>query len=605
MKLCKPQKALEAFMLGEEVHLAVFAFQASRGLWTLEEIPSAIATSRNDLFLTAFALNELDSTLLPRVLVRWKCFYSELRAMLIHFGLKNDLAKTFESIDGLHKLGMATKEAKTEKLSSIMLQYQQGQKIILKKWGPILMQLLFEQSLQMIQEVLESNEVILDFTVLANTPVDVDKPGTCQITGILLLVPHKGNFIVELANFNELGSLSREWSEKLNQVIKFLGTNKQAEYQQEADKIGKRIREMLFPFSMESVINSETVTCLYICPDFPLSNLPLDLLPWTNGKYLFEQCSISYLSCCREVLREWCFQTIQTQASCEENRDNPVHGDDTESKSTMERNPITNSVNTDCVIFADPDYDLQLNSDKESLWEILKQNLAPISKVHTKKVNRLLKSLQEADEVKYLFSIANSGVVKPITYLGKNATIFEALRVKSPLVLHFSTHGFSQPSGGNSYGGNFWTDMTTGLALAGINTYRFGETSKVVPGAGTGELTAMAVCGMNLRHTRLVYLSTCVSSVGFATIGESVGSLSQAFRAAGAETVVATLWPVMDDAARKFAIYFYNALSKPQTKPSEAINQARQELRQEAGFEHWYYWGPFVCIGYNLPLFLV
>lgn len=33
MKLWKPQKALEAFSFGEEVHLNVFALQASRGLW--------------------------------------------------------------------------------------------------------------------------------------------------------------------------------------------------------------------------------------------------------------------------------------------------------------------------------------------------------------------------------------------------------------------------------------------------------------------------------------------------------------------------------------------------------------------------------------------
>ena len=44
-------------------------------------------------------------------------------------------------------------------------------------------------------------------------------------------------------------------------------------------------------------------------------------------------------------------------------------------------------------------------------------------------------------------------------------------------------------------------------------------------------------------------ISTCVSSIGFTTPGESAGSLAQAFRAAGAETVVATLWPVSDEAA--------------------------------------------------------
>ena len=83
-----------------------------------------------------------------------------------------------------------------------------------------------------------------------------------------------------------------------------------------------------------------------------------------------------------------------------------------------------------------------------------------------------------------------------------------------------------------------------------------------------------------------------------------MSSFAQAFRAAGAETVVAALWPVIDSAALRFAVHFYHALSKPGTKPSQAVVEARQQLRQEAGFENWFFWGPFVCIGYNLPLFV-
>ena len=141
--------------------------------------------------------------------------------------------------------------------------------------------------------------------------------------------------------------------------------------------------------------------------------------------------------------------------------------------------------------------------------------------------------------------------------------------------------------------------------MAGINTYRFENQSKIIAAAGTRELTAMAACGIHLTHTRLVYVSTCVSSIGFTTPGESLGScsLAQAFRAAGAETVVTTLWPVSDEAAKKFAVHFYRALCKRGTKPSQAIVEAKLQLRQAKEFEHWFFWAPFICIGYNLPLF--
>ena len=606
MKLQQPQKALEAFALGEQAHFSVFALQARMSLWTLEDAPPMISTSRNDIFLTALALRELDPSLLPGVLVRWKCLFSEFRTLLMHFGLKSHFAKAFTSIDNLRRSGQLSKADGADNLASIMQQYQQDQRVLLEKWGPTLMLLLSQQSPNMIQAVLEPNEAVLEITAVADVPADVDRPGTVEQTGILLLLLPEGKPIVEIVDFNTLSTISKEWPIKLNEVIACppADTTKQARLQQDADEIGKKICEILFPEAVKDVINSGRVYCLYLCPDMALNNLPLDLLLWADGKYLFEKCSVSYLSCCREALREWCIHALDQKVDASKT---------TEAEAAAERNSTTNSVNTDCLLFADPDYDLEVDVLEEeggsilssAFWEALKKslNLYPESQ-QEEKLKHLPRSLEEAEDVKDLLSLPGNGLLKPQIFSGSSATLLRAIQVKSPLILHFSTHGFSQPSGGSMYGGNFWTDMTTGLALAGINTHRFGKTKKISPAAGTGELTAMAACGMDLRHTRLVYLSTCVSSIGFTTVGESVGSLAQAFRAAGAETVVATLWPVIDEAARKFAVHFYNALCEQGTKPSQAIVKAKQQLRQEAGFEHWYYWGPFICIGYNLPLLL-
>lgn len=510
------------------------------------------------------------------------------------------------SIDCLHRSEKLAQDPKAENLASVMQQHQQSQKVLLMKWGLPLMMLLSQQSPDSIQKLLEPNEAILDITFLANLPKDVNQPGNVDATGILLLILPQGKPLVEVANFNAIMKLSKEWPEMLNKVISCPPSDmpKQVQYQQEADRIGKRLRELLFPIGIESVINSRKIDCLYLCPDVNLGNLPLDLLPWADGKYLFEKCSISYLSSSREVLREWCIHTLEKSYQSKEAQAS------SETALSQERNPITNSHNTECLIIADPDFNLEIDPTEEqqgslSLLELLIDSLGLSSQGQQKqRVEPLLKSLEEAESVKHLLSLPENGFLKPEIISGKNATLLRTLQVKSPLVLHFSTHGFSQPSGGSAYGGNFWTDMTSGLALAGINTYHSGKASKILPDAGTGELTAMAACGMDLRNTRLVYLSTCVSSLGFTTAGESVGSLAQSFHAAGAETVVAALWPVVDDAARIFAEYFYEALSKRETKPSQAVVEAKQRLRQEADYEHWIYWGPFVCIGYNSPLFM-
>ena len=177
-----------------------------------------------------------------------------------------------------------------------------------------------------------------------------------------------------------------------------------------------------------------------------------------------------------------------------------------------------------------------------------------------------------------------------------------ALQVKSPFVLHFSTHGFSQPDA-RLFRSTFWDDMKSGILLAGANTYRAGKFKKIATEAGTGELTALAACGMDLQRTRLVYLSTCVSSYGLYSYGESVNSLAQAFRSAGAQTVIATLWEVHSKSATQFASYFYEAVCTTGTPPSLALSLAKRKIREETAYDDWTHWSPFVCIGEDVPLF--
>ena len=597
MKLKQAEKSLEAFILGEQKHFFVFLLRKLElSIWTLEDASAMISTSRNSL--TALLLHKLDFSLLPDMLVRWKCLYSEFRAMLMHFGLKTHFSRAFLSIDELHKSGKLMETEVNTNLESVMQQYQHDQKAILEKWGAILMLQLSQQSHSMIKKILEPNEAILEIAVVGTAPENIHMPENIGMKGILVLLLPQGNPIVTVVNFHPLIPLTKEWPQKLNEVITCspLDAIKRVRCQQEADIIGRKICDILFPEAIKNIINGCKVDFLYLCPDMTLSNLPLDLLPWEDGKYLFEKCSITYLSSCREALREWSIHHL----------DNWKEGID----AAAERNPVTNSISTECLLFADPDYDLKIDTPEDSggilnssFWDLLKESLGISSDSgQKKKVDHLPKSLEEAVEVQDTLSLVEDGILNLSILSGKNATLLQAIQMNSPLLVHFSTHGFSQPSGGNLYGGNFWTDMTTGLALAGINTYRFEKQSKIVPAAGTGELTAMAACRIHLTHTRLVYLSTCVSSIGFTTPGESASTLAQAFRAAGAETVIATLWPVLDEAAKKFAVHLYRALCKRGTKPSQAIVEAKLQLRQEKDFEHWFFWAPFICIGYNLPL---
>jgi len=117
------------------------------------------------------------------------------------------------------------------------------------------------------------------------------------------------------------------------------------------------------------------------------------------------------------------------------------------------------------------------------------------------------------------------------------------------------------------------------------------------------ELT-LAVCGIDLQKTSLVYLSACSTGTGSTSIREASVNLAQAFHAAGAYSVIATHWPVEDKASKAFATKFYSALCKMNIHPSEALIAAKESMRRDPDFCCWFHWAPYFCVGNDFPLFM-
>ena len=265
------------------------------------------------------------------------------------------------------------------------------------------------------------------------------------------------------------------------------------------------------------------------------------------------------------------------------------------------------SKTNECVIVAAPNFDLEKHTavaTETGLWGAVIQAFASLFNEPAESDNvipPLIGAEREATEVENTLSkLAVNLIIRPLR--ANNATLLAVLSLQSPLILHFSTHGFSNQEY-QGYRSSFWNDTKSGLLLAGVNTFRQGKLEKVAIEAGTGELTAMAACGMSLEGTHLVYLSTCVSSFGMYSFNESLNSLAEAFRSAGAQTVIATLWQVYDDTAEHFSTYFYEALGTTDTTPSQALAVAKQKLREKTSYKHWSYWSSFICIGENNPVF--
>lgn len=111
-----------------------------------------------------------------------------------------------------------------------------------------------------------------------------------------------------------------------------------------------------------------------------------------------------------------------------------------------------------------------------------------------------------------------------------------------------------------------------------------------------GWLTAQEVRELDLQAD-VVVLSACRTGLGREVPGEGLVGLSHSFLAAGASSVVASLWNVDDRATAALMDRFYRELLDRGRPPAEALRAAQLHLRDETRWSAPYYWGGFVLQG--------
>ncbi|MEJ2604044.1 MAG: CHAT domain-containing protein [Gammaproteobacteria bacterium] len=345
--------------------------------------------------------------------------------------------------------------------------------------------------------------------------------------------------------------------------------------------LGAELRAALFG---ESAQYLGACRRMLVAPDGELWRLPFHILPTADGGRFIDAYEIEYLSSARDLL---------APAS--------------ESKAHTSQP----------VVMGDPDFDLGAAAGAA----------APASDGSKKSMihfSRLPATRSEARKIAALLD------VEPL--LGADV-LKETLReLHSPRILHLATHGFFLPnpratlkSGGRktiyatsplsaaqspamditgAHGERMtlWQGMEEmydvdpmlrgGLALSGANT---GLRGSEVPAKGEdGILTAYDVVGLDLTGTELVVLSACETGVGAVECGEGVFGLRRAFRIAGAQTLIMSLWEVPDIPTEQLMEAFYERLLQGAGKAS-ALRQAQQAIRKKYP-ESWQ-WGAFICQG--------
>jgi CHAT domain-containing protein len=185
---------------------------------------------------------------------------------------------------------------------------------------------------------------------------------------------------------------------------------------------------------------------------------------------------------------------------------------------------------------------------------------------------------------------------------------------KQPDILHIATHGFFYPEPGKVVNqevkkekneaiafrgsGNlgYWQFvknknpmMRSGLVFAGANqiwseNYEFA--------GDDGVLTAEEVSQLDMSQTLLAVLSACETGLGDIEGNEGVYGLQRAFKMAGVNFVIMSLWQVPDKETMEFMSIFYQKLFDLKDV-EEAFYQTQKEMREKYGA---YFWGAFVLV---------
>ena len=217
-------------------------------------------------------------------------------------------------------------------------------------------------------------------------------------------------------------------------------------------------------------------------------------------------------------------------------------------------------------------------------------------------------------EAESIHSLLNSNNITSTLYTASKANeeSFKSLSGKHRNILHIGTHGF------------YWEDSTArkqdyfsqriqlqmlgdnqlqkpsidpltrcGLLFAGSNIALSGHSNDLPEGVQDGILTAKEISLMDLRDADLVVLSACETAKGDIT-SEGIFGLQRAFKMAGVQTIIMSLWKVNDQATQMLMTEFYtNWISKNLSK-REAFKNAQNTVR--AKFEEPEYWAGFILL---------
>lgn len=212
---------------------------------------------------------------------------------------------------------------------------------------------------------------------------------------------------------------------------------------------------------------------------------------------------------------------------------------------------------------------------------------------------------ESKEEVEFIAGeLASAGIpVKLYTGMEGTEASFKTLSGSPVSLLHMATHGFFVPNGearDETYFEQFRLGLfpdrsidplqRSGLILSGgQRAWLLGNTTDE---EDDGILTAKEIADMHFDSLSIVVLSACETALGDIA-QEGVWGLQWAFKLAGADCMLMSLWEVNDQATSLLMREFYKQLliGKPKR---EAVRMAQEKVK--AWNPSPYYWAAFLMI---------
>ncbi|RNC86713.1 MAG: CHAT domain-containing protein [Winogradskyella sp.] len=183
------------------------------------------------------------------------------------------------------------------------------------------------------------------------------------------------------------------------------------------------------------------------------------------------------------------------------------------------------------------------------------------------KWNYLPGTLKEITSIEGLFKNSNK-TSTTLTSKKATETAFKNLSGNSPSTIHIATHGFFFENPKTAESSTLATNnqnaykvsedplLRSGLIFAGANeAWTKGENPN---SEDDGILTALEISNLDLSNTDLVVLSACETGLGDIDGSEGVYGLQRAFKMAGVDVIIMSLWEVPDTETAEFMKAFYS-----------------------------------------------